>query len=308
MLTSFFNKSNPINYIIVGILIVLGYGAGMVSFETEVLTMQLVVKHLLFMVGSIFVMLLLDFIIRKNNLTKQNTYGIFIFAGFLLYFPIGLQAHGILISNVLLLFALRRILSLHSEKNTEKKILDASVWITLASFFYFYSIFLFIAIYLVLFKRPQNNYRNYFIPLLGLSAIFMLATTYHFLKEDSFQWFYSWQTEIAVDFEAYNSFSLLIPTSILATFIIWAGLHRIFSTTKISRKERPNYLLMLYILIITVFISLASPAKTGAELLFILPPLAIITANYVENINELLFKELLLWLIAGIPVVLFFIW
>jgi hypothetical protein len=308
MLTSFFNKSNPINYIIVGILIVLGYGAGIISFETEMFTLQLGVKHLLFMGVSIFMMLLLDFIIRKNNLTKQNTYGIFIFSGFLLYFPISLQGHGILIANVFLLLALRRILSLHSEKNTGKKILDASVWITMASFFYFYSLLLFIVIYIILFKRPQNNYRNYFIPLLGFSAIFIIATTYYLLKENSFQWFYSWQTEIAVNFEAYNSFSLLIPTSILLTFILWTGLHRIFSTSTISRKERPKYLLMLYILIITIFISLASPVKTGAELLFIISPLAIITANYIENIKEVLFKELLLWLIAGIPIVLFFIW
>ena len=134
MLTSFFSKSNPVNYLILGIFILAGYFLGLYINSVSPPELGSTIEQIAFGVVLVFSMLLLDFMIRKNRLSMDNTYGIFFFSCFLASFPSIFLARNIIVAVVLILFAIRRILSLRTEINTEKKILDAVIWITLASF------------------------------------------------------------------------------------------------------------------------------------------------------------------------------
>src|SRR5699024_11076071 len=76
-------------------------------------------------------------------------------------------------------------------------------------------------------------------------------------------------------------------------------------------------ILLFYIALTLVAIGLFAPEKTGAEMLFILSPVAIVTSNYfVKNKNEKcqekdkfewIFKELLLCLIVFFSLISFFL-
>ncbi|QNJ97467.1 DUF6427 family protein [Constantimarinum furrinae] len=305
MLTSFFSKSNPINYLISGILLCLGYFLAVITSETEMITTVLVLEHIFYLGLAVFMMLLLDFVIRKNDLNRQNTYGIVIFSGFLIFFPAAFLNRELLATNMFLLLALRRILSLHTDKNVEKKILDAALWISLAALFYFYALLFFIVLYYAILQRSQASYRYFVIPVLGFFGVFMLANTYYLLTEDSLIWLLQWQKPIGMDFSVYNEISLLIPTAIFGTFLIWTSTHRLLKLKTVSRKDRPNYFLMLVVLLICLFLGMSTPEKSGAEVIFMLGPLAIVTASYLERLDEFLFKELLLWGIVVLPLVLF---
>lgn len=76
MLTSFFGKSIPLNYLILGVFIVVGYLLGAISVYNIVDSPYLLLNNAAFILISVLIMLLLDFIIRKNHLTKTNTYAI----------------------------------------------------------------------------------------------------------------------------------------------------------------------------------------------------------------------------------------
>lgn len=307
MLTSFFGKSNPVNYLIAGIFIFIAYMFSAILMKNSELTFMLFAEHLLFIGISAFIMLLLDFIIRKNMLTKNNTYAIFFFTCFLITLPGIFLEKDILISTIFLLLAFRRILSLRSDKNTEKKILDASLWITLASFFSFWSVLFFVILLLAIIRKQNTTLKYLFIPAAGFIGVFVMHTALYFVLYDSFEWFYHWKSPLNFNFSEYNKLHVLIPVTVIITFIIWTGIARIIRLGVISKKERPNAVLVLFTLLVSIVIALLSPQKNGSELLFVLGPLAIIITNYVEQIEEFWFKELLLWVAVILPVVVVFL-
>jgi hypothetical protein len=307
MLTSFFGKSNPINFLVLSIYIIIGYFLGVVRGNEEILNFEKIGIHLIFLGMTIFSMFLLDFIVKKNALSRPNNYDILFFVCFLVIIPVALTNKTTILANVLVLLALRRILSLYSEKNMEKKVLDASLYITAASLFYFYSLFFFVVLFLAIIRKNHTTYKHLFIPFAGFCTVFALTTTYHFLVNDSFNWFYSWIPITSLDFSEYNNIVLVIGLSIIGAFVVWTTFFRLIKLSSISRKERPNYLLVIIVLLATLAMAFFSEEKTGAEFLFILAPAAIITANYIEKINEFWFRELLLWLMVITPIVLLFV-
>ena len=64
---------------------------------------------------------------------------------------------------------------------------------------------------------------------------------------------------------------------------------------------------MLVVAFVSIAVALASPEKSGAEMLFVFAPTAIISANYLEQLNEFWFKEVLLWLVLLLPLSFLFL-
>ncbi|MCB0465542.1 MAG: hypothetical protein KDC78_07690, partial [Aequorivita sp.] len=283
MLTSFFGKSIPLNYLILSIFIVAGYLLGTISGPAVVITPYLLFVHGAFIVLSVLTMLLLDFIIRKNHLTKNNTFAILFFTCFMVMLPVIFVQHKILLANALLILALRRIMSLQSDKNSQKKILDASLWITAASLFYFWSLLFFVPLWVAIIQKPNSNYKQMLVPFTGFLAVIIINTAYQLLFYDSFAWFFNWREPISFDFSKYNLAAVLVPVTTMLAFYIWTGIYRILKLSSVSLKEKSNYLLMLYVSLTALFVALLGPEKTGAEILFVLAPISIIAANYIEG-------------------------
>ncbi len=312
MLTSFFGKSNPINYLILGVFIIVGYLYVEITEMASAISLSSFLLHMFFVLLSVLGMLLLDFIIRKNQLTKNNTYAILFFTCFMMMLPVIFFQYKIIFANAFLLLALRRVMSLRSDRNSTKKILDASLWITIAALFYFWSLLFFIPLWIAILQKPNSNYKQMLVPFIGFFTIVILYTTYQLLITDSFSWLFNWKESISFDFSVYNSVSILIPATIIFALYVWTGVYRVIKIPGMALKDKPNLILLLYVSIVTLFIALAAPEKTGAELLFILAPVSIISANYIESYkmenretdkSEFLFKEIMLWMVVILPFV-----
>ena len=312
MLTNFFGKSNPINFLVLSLFILIGFAGYGLSSPPKNVTFGFIVNYSISFLICVFSMLLVDFIIRKNALTRTNTFGIFFFSCFLLMFPKILLDVEILISNLIILLALRRILSLKSERNLEKKILDASLWISLASLIYIYSILYFVILFVSIIRKKHTTYKHILIPVIGFFGVFICYTSYHLIANGSFDWYYRIDWSIGKDFSAYNSLEIVIPISLFLSLLVWAGLHRLYKLPTVPKKWRPNYLLIVLIVMVSLFVALASPEKNSAELLFIIAPAAIMVANYMEEkgpvfqkrMENIWFKEMLVWLVIVLPIIL----
>lgn len=304
MLTSFFGKSHPINFIVLAFLLLVGYIFGGIAGTETFLTLPSLLQYVFYFIVLFFSLLLLDFIVKKNKLTLSNSYAIVVFTCFLVMFPAIFTSHDIIIAHLFIILAFRRMLSLNNDLNSEKKILDASIWLTVASFFYFWSLLFFIALFIAILRGTAANYKKILIPFAGFFATFILATTYHFLINDSFAWFFKWFTPTSFNFSAYHSGKILLPVSFLCALLIWTAVDRITQLGAISRKENPNTILLLVLAAISIFVSLLSPVKNGAEAVFVFFPTAIIASKYIERISEIWFKELLLWMLLLLPVAL----
>jgi len=138
MLTSFFSKSRPINLTVVVVLLVIfyasanffewGQGENVWDLFQEVAVLGLLIL-------SLFV---LNFIAKKNDLTKRSAYKTLLFALFAISFAELLENAPVIISNLCILLALRRIISLKSHKFVQQKIFDATFWIAIATLYNFW--------------------------------------------------------------------------------------------------------------------------------------------------------------------------
>ncbi len=302
MLTSFFGKSSPVNYLLACLFIFFAYLIYTVlKFQGEI-TPLFIGEHLLRVVLLVFSVLLLDFMIRKNALTLSNTYGIFLFSCFLVGIPAVFASTPLVVANTFVLLAMRRIFSLHTNFNNEKKILDAAIWITVASFFYYWSLLFFPVLIYATVRKEGFRFRHLFIPVLGSATALIIYTAIYALATDSFQWTANWLQQIGYDFTPYSQMELLLVATLFGTFLIWAGLYIMRTISTVPKKLKPLKYLLLVTAAFAILAAIAAPVKTGGELIFSIGPLAIVMANYIERLEEFWFKELLLWVVLLLPI------
>tara|TARA_B110000902_G_scaffold129603_1_gene150884 strand:+ start:6 stop:848 length:843 start_codon:yes stop_codon:yes gene_type:complete len=258
----------------------------------------------------VFAVLLLDFIIRKNNVTKNNNFVILLFVLFVLLVPQVYNAPKLILANIFVLLATRRILSLTTEKNTIKKIFDATMYITLASFCYGWAILFFVVLYPAIINKTKFNITYVFIPIVGFLGITSIAVAYQFVVTDSYSWLYLWIPERDFDLSAYSDTKLLITTVLLLGLLLWMGIVRLSKLGSLSKKERPSAITILLIAIISVGIVLAKAQKNGSELFFVFAPIAAVTSNFIESRTSKtrrMFSDVFLWSLFVLVVVLPFI-
>jgi hypothetical protein len=275
------------------------------SLSPDSITTQGVVVFLM-----VFAVLLLDFIIRKNNVTKNNNFVILLLVLFVLLVPQVYNAPKLILANIFVLLATRRILSLTTEKNTIKKIFDATMYITLASFCYGWAILFFVVLYPAIINKTKFNITYVFIPIVGFLGITSIAVAYQFVVTDSYSWLYLWIPERDFDLSAYSDTKLLITTVLLLGLLLWMGIVRLSKLGSLSKKERPSAITILLIAIISVGIVLAKAQKNGSELFFVFAPIAAVTSNFIESRTSKtrrMFSDVFLWSLFVLVVVLPFI-
>lgn len=310
MLTSFFRKSTPLNYLLLSTVIIADYIFKLFFYKQNFTTASSFLGHVGLVLLMILVMLLLDFIIRKNAVTENNTFAIFIFVLFIIMVPSVYKDVTILASNVFLLLATRRILSLNTEKNTEKKIFDSAMYITIASLLYFWALLFFVVLIAGIVQKTRRSPRYFLIPLFAIIGVGLLFITYHLIIYESLSWFYSWPRFQDFNFTTYNNLSLIVPAILLLGFLFWTGIVRIFQIPLLSKKAKPAASSMALIAIVLIAVIIFGSHNNGSELLFIMMPTAISTANYVEyksTKERAIFNEILLWFILTIAVIIPFI-
>ncbi|MDR9458077.1 MAG: DUF6427 family protein [Salegentibacter sp.] len=306
MLTSFFGKSKPLNGIVVAffmtlIFVVANFKEYYLAFNLAIFFEKLAV--LLALLLSVYV---LNFIAKKNELTRRSAYKILFFAVFTTSFFALLNNTQVIFANLCILFAFRRILSLRSKKIMQKKVFDATFWICIASIFYFWSILFLVVVFAgILFYLPK--FKNWLIPLVAFLAVYLLNLSFHLLAYENIYGFAQWYEPVNFDFSNYRDLSLLIPLSLILAVLIWTLGNFLGLLQKASISLRPSLNLVLFSLVVSIAIAIFSPIKDGSELIFFFIPLSIIASTWFERKKDKVFKEILLAILILMPLLLPFI-
>jgi len=246
------------------------------------------------LLAYIFLMMLINFIVKRNEVTKRNTFTIFLFAVFtVVFFPI-LQADEVIFSSLCVLLALRRLVSLRSELFIKRKIFDTSFWVAVAFLCYPES-FLFILLpFIGVLMYARDDFKNWLIPFFAIFCVFAFKTAFNLLFFNEFFNPITYFVQPSLSLTAYREFSFLIPLSVLLAFTVWVLFAYFKTIQKVSRAIKSTLYIVIITLLISVFVVIFVPNKTGAELLFFILPVCVIGANYFEQSGERLFKEILL--------------
>jgi len=304
MITSVIRKSKPINFLIVFFIALTAFFIATSRNQPEVLNLVTFFKGVLQYLGVFFSIFLLNFIVDKNNLSLKYNYGILVYSLFLLLIPQTTIDSYVLISNVLILFSFRKMLSMYSKKKIKKKIFDAALLIGVASLFYYWSILYLILLFVTLYYYSEIDIKNWIIPLIGVITVYIIATTGLLLVNEDFISLENVIPKVSLDLSPYNSLSYIVGITMLCSFGMWSSLFYLKGIRKKKRTFRPRYKIVFIATLLAAFIIIISPRKSGSEFLFLFAPLAIIITNYIETIKDKWFKEMFLWCMVLLPVIL----
>ncbi|AUP79370.1 DUF6427 family protein [Flavivirga eckloniae] len=301
MITSIFSKSKSINFIIVFLIALLAFIVARVNLTGEPITMVFILWQIALLFVCYMSILLLNFIASKNSLTLNNSYEILLFSLFLLLIAPTTSSTDIILSNFFILLALRRIMSIRSQKNVKKKLFDAAFWIAIASLFYFWTILFFALILITLVLYSDNKLRHWIVPFLGVITVFVIAISISIVLYDGFFEILDILPGISYDFSNYNSIKYMVAITLLMSFGIWSSIFYLRNIKKKKKDFRASFKIVIVAAIIAFLIVLHAPQKNGSEFLFMFAPAAIIITNYIEIIQEKWFKEVFIFLLLIVP-------
>lgn len=306
MITSVFKKSTPLNYSLVVILILVFFFMFQIKDPSWVTSYFLAfqkVSLLCFILASFF---MINFIVKKNGLSKDNGYAILFYLLFILFFPTIFNDSNVVYANFFILLALRRLVSLQSLKASKEKIFDAAFWIFVASLFQFWSILFIILVYISIIFHVSRDYRNWVLPFIALLAVIILFyMTSLILNIDAVNFV---QERAVVDFRIdyfknnYENAALSIYTAV-ALFFVTSMLMTLSNRPQIVHS---SYKKVVACFFIAVFVYIISPNKSNDLLLFSIAPLTIMAASHVEYVQQKLNNEIVYYTLIVCSLFTFF--
>ena len=302
MLTSFFGNSKPVTLVIAIAYMLVFYLLSFWLYDSLPNDGESWLRLTALGAALGFAMLVFNFIIRKNTLTAGNSFGIICMAVILSLIPILLHGWDKVWSVLCLLFACRRIFSLRSERNLEKKVLDASLWIGVASLFHSASVLMIFPLFWSISMRSFSSPRFYIIPLFGLGSVGILASTYSLVRFGDNSLLEDRLPELSFELLPYLGWPLIYSVLTILVLLLIVGLFIVLSYNREARKDRPTILLYGICLVSLLIIGAFSGNLNGTEWLFPAVLLGVGWGNLIDRLKRKEFKEVVLWLMLLLPI------
>ena len=296
MIATFFTKSTPIHYVFAFIYL---FGLFLTHLNSNIFNFLIGAFSLFLLLASV---LLAKFIISKNDLNKKNNYSLVAICFFIgLFMQEIFIFDDILIANIFLLLAIRKIYSIRNPININKKVFDASFWILISSVFYIPTLYFFIILFTALILYSHFNLKNLVVIISAIlsATIFLYLmevissgyinivdfTTVLFFDIPTLDYISSFDENIlniSWSIKTIVFFSFLIP---LIVIFIWNMFIK-----KNERRRTTTLIFLTTILALIIFIS----NLNSMAFVFLFFPLIIIFTSCVEQARSKRVKNLVL--------------
>ena len=300
MIANFFNTTKPFNTLIVIVVLALIYGLS--SFYSIDVNLDFIIfsKNVLFFFVLLVTFFMVNFIVRKNGLSKDNSYVLFLMVLFFGMFPLSTINYLLIIANLILLLAYRRIYSLRTNKDIKEKLFDSAFWVGIATIVYPWCFLFLLLVYAAISIFKKATLRNVIIPLIGFLTPIIIYGVFLFASDD----FYSINSQMNYNFSFldYNSLKMLVPISIIIGFLLWTIIPTTIKISSVNNEFKTSWLLVLFHLLISIIIALTSIDKNGSEFIFMFFPTAIIFTNYLQTTEEKWFRDVFLYLFLAVTI------
>jgi len=307
MIANFFNKTKPATiFILVALLFVYYFTATFLLHSAE-LSFNFLIKRISFFVFIALLLLIVNFIVKKNKLTKDNSYALLLMVFLLGTFPEAMFSSNIVFANFALMLGFRKIYSLRTGVDTKLKLFDACFWIGVAILFYSWSIFYVLLVYLGMIIHQKLTVKNLFIPIVGFVTPVIIYFTYCLYFEDAAFFYNKFNYEINLDFSSYTSLKLLIPFIFLSITLLWSLLKVTPKVVSVRNNFKFSWDVLINHLLISAVIIVLAPTKNGSELFFLIFPSAVIVANLMHLIKSKIFINAVLYGFLLISVAVYFL-
>lgn len=304
MISSFFGKTKPIVHFVLAILLLLFYFGRIFFVAGEKSFFEEFPWELLAFGVLLLVIFIINQIIRTEKLTDFNSYAILFFVLLAIAFSEEFEHKNAIFTNLFLLLALWRLLSIKSVKNVKHKIFDASLLIALASLFYDWALVFLVLIFVVINMYDRKTFKNWLVPLLGVATIFIL--TFTTLKVLGSLDFFERHYQFTLSFLEAYSFLQVLNVKALVYFILAVVIAiLVFLRMRSVGGGKLLHLRILFLaLAFGILITLFTPEDESPVLITFFPA-SVFLANYFEAIKRKKLQEIVLILCLLLSFLLF---
>ena len=304
MISSFFGKTKPIVHFVLAILLLLFYFGRIFFVAGEKSFFEEFPWELLAFGVLLLVIFIINQIVRTEKLTDFNSFAMLFFALLAIAFSEEFEQKNAIFTNLFLLLALWRLLSIKSVKNVKHKIFDASLLIALASLFYDWALVFLVLIFVVINMYDRKTFKNWLVPLLGVATIFIL--TFTTLKVLGSLDFFERHYQFTLSFlEAYSFLQVLNVKALVYFILVLIIAILVFLRMRSVGGGKLLHLRILFLaLVFGILITLFTPVDESPVLITFFPA-SVFLANYFEAIKRSKLQEVVLVLCLLLSFLLF---
>ncbi|MDO9136681.1 MAG: DUF6427 family protein [Lutibacter sp.] len=307
MIANFFSKTKPATIFSIVALLFVYYFAVTFLFHSTELSIQFLIKRISFFIFIAFLLLIVNFIVKKNKLTKDNSYALLLMVFLFGTFPEAMFSSNIVFANFALMLGFRKIYSLRSGVDTKLKLFDACFWIGVATLLYSWSIFFILLVYVGMIVHQKLTVKNLFIPIVGFLTPMIIYFTYCLYFESATFFYNKFSYEINLDFSSYTLLKLLIPVIFLSIVLLWSLVKITPKVVSVRNNFKFSWDLLINHLLISLTIVVLAPIKNGSELFFVIFPSAVMVANLMHHMKSKIIRNMILYAFLLVSVSVYFL-
>ncbi len=307
MISSFFGKTKPINYIILLTLIFLFYWLVNLLLFNRPFDIEQLPIQILALGSLLFGYFVLNFIVQRNKVSGQNSFPLLFFTLLLIVFYETLGDNNALFCNFFLLLALRRLISIRSLKNIRPKVFDATFWILISSFFYDWALLFLILVFMAIYIYEPKNIKNWLVPFTAIFTISIIsyAILVVMRQEDTIFQHYRFAFSFDKDYlmQWHNSAKLVLY--VVGIFI--TGLWTFLKSSNTSTGKVATMRIIAITFMIGLVLDILKSSSSVFPIIVTFFPASVFLTRYVEGIKRPNLRELFLMLAILFPLIGFFI-
>ena len=305
MISSIFEKTKPFNFIILLVFLFFFYwSVQFYLFNFTIATIE-IAPSIVVLTTLLFSVFVVDFVVKRNKLTKSNSFAILYFTLLFVVFPETLRDNKAVFTSFFLLLAMRRLLSIKSLKNSKLKIFDAGLWICVSSLFYEWAIIYLLLVFAAIYIYEPKNIRNWLVILsVGFCFFMILYGTLILLDNTSFL---TNHYDFEIDLEAIYPIQWQSSIKLSLYAILNIGL-AFWTFIRLNKGGMGKVIIMRLIalsFVIGFLVTILVTTENTNAVMITFFPSVIFTVNYLESIKKPKFLELILIVSILAPIVVF---
>lgn len=302
MLANFLEKSKPINFVVyIGLFLIFFLVGLFTTLFNSNFTLETILKSIAFLSLFLLIFFFLNFIIKKNKLTFDNTFAYFLHTLFIVVFIEDILDYKSLFSILLYFLFLRKTYSLRTNKKTLQKLFDTGLWLGVLVIFQPITLLLLLIIYTAVLVYRTINIQTFLAPIIGFFVPLFLYFSYCFWIDETalfLEIFNFSQIDFNLNISLENNW-LILFISILSIVAFLLKTPKIFS---ISNTFRMSWILInINYLFIFILIVINGSSKELISL-FLLFPASVIITNGIELVPKKTIQSIFLGIIILITI------
>ena len=305
MISSIFGQSKPINYIIILGFLFLFYGLLSAGELMQIESIESVLLHLIILSVLLFSVMVVNFIVKRNQISGTNDFTIFYYALLIILFPDVLQDSNAILSSFFLLLSMRRLISLKSLKNIKLKIFDATFWIVAGSLFYDWVLLFLILVFICIYVYEPKNIRNWLVPLVSMAAAFIIVYMFLILTGNTAFITNHYRFSFSTDSNILLSIQGSVKIFLYTLLVVLAAIVSFIKIRKLGMGKIVTMRIITIAFFIGMLVTVFKSSETISPIMITFFPASILFTKYVEVIKKINIKEVTLILSLVVPFMVF---